>query len=38
MQYLWLERGLSKNTRDAYQQDLLIFREWLHDQDTTTNK
>ncbi len=36
LQHLWLERGLSKNTREAYQQDLLLFSEWLkeHTQNT----
>ncbi|MGI2025929.1 site-specific tyrosine recombinase XerD [Endozoicomonas acroporae] len=29
LQHLWLERGLSKNTREAYQRDLLLFSEWL---------
>ncbi len=27
---LWLEDGLSQNTRDAYRRDLLLFAEWLH--------
>ncbi len=27
---LWLEDGLSQNTRDAYSRDLLLFAEWLH--------
>ncbi len=27
---LWLEDGLSQNTRDAYGRDLLLFAEWLH--------
>lgn len=26
---LWLEEGLSENTRSAYHQDLKIFAEWL---------
>ncbi|MGB1272521.1 MAG: site-specific tyrosine recombinase XerD [Endozoicomonas sp.] len=29
LQHLWLERGLSDNTRDAYQRDLKRFHEWL---------
>ena len=29
LQHLWLEKGLSKNTREAYQRDLLIFERWL---------
>lgn len=29
LQHLWLERGLSKNTREAYQRDLRLFSEWL---------
>ena len=29
LQHLWLERGLSKNTREAYQRDLLLFSRWL---------
>lgn len=32
LQHLWLERGLSKNTRDAYQSDLLLFSGWLKKQ------
>ncbi|WP_419831658.1 site-specific tyrosine recombinase XerD [Endozoicomonas atrinae] len=31
LQHLWLERGLSKNTREAYQRDLLLFSEWLRE-------
>ncbi len=27
---LWLEDGLSQNTRDAYRRDLLLLAEWLH--------
>jgi integrase/recombinase XerD len=27
---LWLEDGLSQNTRDAYRRDLMLFAEWLH--------
>ena len=27
---LWLEDGLSQNTRDAYSRDLLLFADWLH--------
>lgn len=27
---LWLEDGLSQNSRDAYRRDLLLFAEWLH--------
>ena len=26
---LWLEEGLSRNTLDAYQRDLLLFGQWL---------
>lgn len=29
---LWLEDGLSKNTLDAYKRDLLLFADWLHEQ------
>ncbi len=29
LQHLWLERGLSDNTREAYQRDLLHFQRWL---------
>ncbi len=29
LQHLWLERGLSDNTRAAYQRDLLLFQRWL---------
>ncbi|MFK0573399.1 site-specific tyrosine recombinase XerD [Endozoicomonas sp.] len=29
LQHLWLERGLSKNTREAYQRDLKLFSQWL---------
>ncbi|PHS25251.1 MAG: site-specific tyrosine recombinase XerD [Methylophaga sp.] len=31
---LWLESGLSKNTVEAYQRDLLGFAAWLHQSDT----
>lgn len=31
---LWIERGLSENTRVAYRNDLLQFRHWLGTQDT----
>lgn len=31
LQHLWLERGLSKNTREAYQRDLQLFSEWLQE-------
>ena len=30
LQHLWLERGLSKNTQDAYQRDLQLFEQWLN--------
>lgn len=29
---LWLEDGLSKNTLEAYKRDLLLFAEWLDQQ------
>ena len=29
LQHLWLEKGLSDNTRAAYQRDLLHFQHWL---------
>jgi integrase/recombinase XerD len=28
---LWLEKGLSDNTRDAYRSDLTLFNGWLQD-------
>ena len=28
---LWLERGLSDNTRDAYRSDLILFNGWLQE-------
>ena len=31
---LWIERGLSENTRDAYRNDLLQFCRWLSTQDS----
>lgn len=30
LQHLWLEKGLSDNTRQSYQRDLLHFQQWLH--------
>ena len=30
---LWLEKGLSDNTRDAYRSDLALFNGWLHERD-----
>ena len=30
LQHLWLEKGLSENTRSSYQRDLLHFQRWLH--------
>ena len=30
LQHLWLEKGLSDNTRQSYQRDLLHFQHWLH--------
>ncbi len=30
LQHLWLEKGLSKNTRDAYRRDLQLFQQWLN--------
>ncbi len=33
---LWLEDGLSQNTRDAYGRDLLLFADWLHTQRSKT--
>jgi integrase/recombinase XerD len=32
---LWLESGLSKNTVEAYQRDLLAFAAWLNQDDIT---
>lgn len=29
---LWLEKGLSDNTRDAYRSDLVLFNGWLQEQ------
>jgi integrase/recombinase XerD len=29
---LWLEKGLSDNTRDAYRSDLALFNGWLREQ------
>ncbi|OED43964.1 site-specific tyrosine recombinase XerD [Endozoicomonas sp. (ex Bugula neritina AB1)] len=29
LQHLWLERGLSSNTREAYLRDLNLFSQWL---------
>lgn len=34
LQHLWLERGLSNNTREAYQRDLLLFQRWLAQRQT----
>ena len=28
---LWLEKGLSQNSRDAYRSDLALFNGWLHE-------
>lgn len=28
---LWLEKGLSANTRDSYRSDLTLFNGWLHE-------
>lgn len=28
---LWLEKGLSDNTRDAYRSDLALFNGWLQE-------
>lgn len=36
LQHLWLERGLSKNTREAYQRDLLLFGQWLKEHSCLT--
>ncbi len=30
---LWLEKGLSDNTRDAYRSDLALFNGWLDERD-----
>ena len=30
---LWLEKGLSDNTRDAYRSDLALFNVWLSERD-----
>lgn len=30
---LWLEKGLSDNTRDAYRSDLALFNGWLQERD-----
>ena len=32
---IWSEKGLSKLTLDAYQQDLKLFAQWLDKQDLT---
>ena len=29
LQHLWLEKGLSDNTRSSYRRDLMHFEEWL---------
>ena len=29
---LWLEKGLSDNTRASYRSDLALFNGWLHEQ------
>lgn len=29
LRYLWLERGLSRHTREAYGADLALFHDWL---------
>lgn len=36
LQHLWLERGLSINTRDAYKRDLLLLARWLTQQKNDT--
>ena len=36
LQHLWLERGLSINTRDSYKRDLLLLVKWLRQQQTFT--
>ena len=38
LQHLWLEKGLSENTRSSYQRDLRQFQEWLqeHEQKPVT--
>ena len=30
---LWLEKGLSDNTRDAYRSDLALFNGWLQERE-----
>ncbi len=30
LQHLWLEKGLSDNTRESYQRDLKLFDQWLN--------
>ena len=30
---LWLQKGLSDNTRDAYRSDLALFNGWLAERD-----
>ncbi len=30
LEMLWLERGLSENTRSAYRRDLGAYQKWLH--------
>ena len=34
LQHLWLEKGLSENTRSAYQRDLLQFHHFLNEQNS----
>ena len=38
LQHLWLERGLSENTRAAYRRDIQSFQQWLKSQEATSLK
>jgi integrase/recombinase XerD len=33
---LWLEKGLSDNTRQAYRSDLALFNGWLQESGTSS--
>ena len=36
LQHLWLERGLSDNTRSAYRRDIQAFQQWLESHETAS--